>query len=505
MKKKGIVFLSAWVTSLILVLGFWGCAKMDKPVARVGNSTITQSEFEETYMKQRSLTAGLEAPLSDKKKVLDNMINHRLQVLAARAEGVGQDPKFQKKLKQFKDQTAFWAVLEADLIPRVIPESQIRNIWLHSNVDLKLRHILLQLPRNASKKQIDSTMTLAENLVKKIRSGADFAELAKKYSQDKATVNRGGLLGYIKWQQLDPAVRTVVFNLKRYDISPPLKTNQGVEIIQALQRRVFPRKPYELARSGILNNLMRQHARQPSDAYQSYWQELQKKYQVTWFDKNIKLLADRLHIPHPQKTKNGVKPDTLGPFSRLSAREMKLPLVSYRGKTVTIEDFANWVGVGPTHQLRQPVRGARGIRDILDGHLRNEIIIAEGKHRGLLKQKRFQKQIHDYIDSQLYQEARKRNVLQKIVINDSLARKFYRSHLGLYKDEPKVKVQVIMVKDKKLADRVYHLALRGENFSKLAEKYNQMVTTKKNKGMLGFIGRNSYGLIGNGAFRAKTG
>ncbi len=493
------------ILGVAVIFGLSGCGKMDKPVARVGNSSITQSEFEEAYMKQRSLMAGLDAPLSDKKKVLDGMIKHRFQVLAAKAEGAEKDPQFQKKIKLFTDQTAFWAVLEADLIPSVIPESQIRNVWLHSNVDLKLRHILLRLPSNAKQKQIDSTMTLAKKLVQQIRSGADFGELAKKYSKDKATADRGGLLGYIKWQQLDPAVRNVIFKLKRYDISDPLKTNQGVEIIQVLDRRVFPRKPYEIARSQILNNLMRQHSRQLSSAYQAYWKKLQKKYNVTWYNRNIKLLADSLYFPHPKKTKKGFQPDTTGPFSRFSAEQMKLPLVSYRGKTYTIEGFANLVGTGPKHRLRQPVRGVRGIRDILEGQIRNEIIIAEGKHRGLLKKARYQKQIREYVDSQLYQEARKKNILQKVVINDSLARKYYRNHLGLYKEPPKVKVQAIMVKDKKLADKVYHLALRGTNFSKLAEKYNQMVTTKKSKGMLGFIGRNSYGIIGNEAFQAKVG
>ncbi len=506
MKKFGsTVSVFGLIVGVVFALSLAGCGKMDKPVARVGNSSITQSEFEEAYMKQRSLTAGLDAPLSDKKKVLDGMITHRLQVLAAKAEGVENDPQFQKKIKQFTDQTAFWAVLETDLIPRVIPESQIRNVWLHSNVDLKLRHILLRLPSNAKKEQIDSTMALAKKLVAQIRSGADFAELAKKYSDDKATADRGGALGYIKWQQLDPTVRNVIFNLKRYDISDPLRTSQGVEIIQVLQRRVFPRKPYEIARSEILNNLMRQHSRQLSSAYRTYWKELQKKYDVTWYNKNIKLLADSLYVPHPKKTKKGFEPDTTGPFSRFTAEEMKLPLVSYRGKTYTIEGFANLIGTGPKHRLRQPVRGVRGIRDILEGQIRNEIIVAEGRHRGLLKKARYQKQIHDYVDNQLYQEARKRNILQKVVVNDSLARKYYQSHLGLYKEPPKVKVQAIMVKDKKLADRVYHLALRGVNFSSLAEKYNQMVTTKKNKGMLGFIGRNSYGIIGNEAFQAKVG
>ncbi len=506
MKKIGsFVFGSRIVLGIAIALSLVGCKKIDKPVARVGNSSITQSQFEETYMKQRSITAGLEAPLSDKKKVLDEMISHRLQVLAAKSQGLDRDPQFQKKIKLFRDQTLFWAVMEADVVPQVIPENQIRNIWKHSNIDLKLRHILLRLPAKAPKKQVDSTMALAQRLVQQIRSGADFGELAKKYSSDKATADRGGALGYIKWRQLDPAVREVVFRLKRYDITDPLKTNQGIEIIQVLERRIFPRQPYEIARTQILNNLIREHSRQLSQVYQSYWKNLQKKYNVTWYNKNIKFLADSLHMPHPLKKKKGFAPDTTGPFSAFSAQEMKRPLVTYRGGKITLEDFARIVGKGPKHFLRQPIRGARGIRNILDGELRNKIILIEGRHRGLLKKARYQKQIRDYVDSQLYQEARKRNVLQKVVVTDSLARKYYRSHLGLYKDPPKVKVQVIMVKDKKLADRVYHMALKGQNFTRLAEKYNQMASTKKTKGMLGFIGINSYGLIGNEAFRAKIG
>ncbi len=72
MKKIGsFVFGSRIVLGIAIALSLIGCKKIDKPVARVGNSSITQSQFEETYMKQRSITAGLEAPLSDKKKVLD--------------------------------------------------------------------------------------------------------------------------------------------------------------------------------------------------------------------------------------------------------------------------------------------------------------------------------------------------------------------------------------------------------------------------------------------------
>ena len=502
--KKQLFFDSIFF-AVVLAIIFGGCGKADKPVARVGNSSITQSQFEEAFIKQRSIIAAQHATLDQKKNVLNAMIAHRLQYLEALAEGLDQKPKFLNKKKDFIDQTTFWAVMEADVIPRVIPESQIKNIWKHSNIDVKIRHILLKYSARSTKKEKDSTLALARKIVNKIRSGSDFSKMAEKYSGDLQSKKIGGNKGYVKWEQLDPQVRDKIFALKRYEISKPLPTNEGIEIVQVLERRVFPRKPYNIARSEILNGLMRQHTRQLNKAYLDYWKQLQKKYKVIWYDQNIKLLADSLYFPRPHRTAKKFVPDTSSQFKKLSPAQMKLPLVKYTQKTYTINDFANMVGVGPNHRPRKPVRGAKAIRDILSNKLQREIIVLEGKRRRLINKARYQKQIKDFIDRQMYQAIRSKEILKKVIVNDSLAKKYYREHPGLYKVAPRVKVQAIMVKDKSLADKVYRLALRGANFSHLAEKYNQMVTTKKKKGMLGYINRNSYGLIGTEAFRAKVG
>ncbi len=498
-------FFQGVLLATVLAIILAGCGKLDKPVARVGNSSITQSQFEEAFIKQRSIVAAQHATLDQKKNVLKGMIDHRLQYLAALAEGLDQKPDFIKKKKGFIDQTTFWAVMEADVIPQVIPESQIKKIWEHSNIDVKIRHILLKYSVRATKKEKDSTLALARDIVKKIQSGEDFSKLAKKYSGDLQSKEFGGNKGYVKWQQLDPQIRDKIFALKRYEISDPLPTNEGIEIIQVLERRIFPRESYSMARSQILDGLMRKHTRALNRAYMNYWKQLQKKYQVVWFNRNINLLADSLYFPRGHRAGKQFIPDTSSQFKKLSAAQMKLPLVKYTGKTYTINDFANMVGIGPNHRPRKPVRGAKAIRDILSNKLQREIIVLEGKRRRLINKARYQKQIKDFVDRQMYQAIRSKEILKKVIVNDSLAKKYYREHLGLYKVAPRVKVQAIMVKDKGLADKVYHLALRGANFSRLAEKYNQMMITKKKKGMLGYISRNSYGLIGTEAFRAKVG
>ncbi len=502
---KKLFFFNSVLIVIGLAIMLGGCGKADKPVARVGNSSITQSQFEETFIKQRSIITTQHATLEQKKSILDGMINHRLQYLAALAEGLDQKPDFSKKKKDFVNQVTFWAVMEADVIPQVIPESQINNIWRHSNVDVKIRHILLKYPVGATQKEKDSTLVLARKIVQEIRSGSDFSKMAEKYSGDLQSKKLGGNKGYVKWEQLDPQVRDKIFALKRYEISERLPTNEGVEIVQVLERRIFPRKPYDIARSEILNDLMRQHTRQLNNAYLNYWKHLQKKYKVVWYNPNIKLLADNLYFPRPKRAANKFAPDTSSQFKKLSSAQMKLPFVKYIGKSYTIEDFANMVSTGPSHRPRQPIRGEKAIRGILSNKLQREIIVVEGKKRHLIRKPRYQKQIRDFVDRQMYQAIRSKEILKKVTVNDSLLKKYYQEHQGLYKIPPKVKVQAIMVKDKKLADRIYRLALRGTNFSGLAEKYNQMAISKKNKGMLGYINRNSYGLIGSEAFRSKVG
>jgi parvulin-like peptidyl-prolyl isomerase len=85
----------------------------------------------------------------------------------------------------------------------------------------RLRHILVP------------TRAQADELARKLRAGADFAELARRYSIDAETAPAGGVLagGVTKGQTL-PAFDRVAFSLKTNAISAPVKTQGGWDIIQ---------------------------------------------------------------------------------------------------------------------------------------------------------------------------------------------------------------------------------------------------------------------------------
>jgi len=78
---------------------------------------------------------------------------------------------------------------------------------------------------------------LAERIKKKIHQGARFANLARSFSQS-ASAARGGSLGWVRQDQLDPALANVVRKLKREELSAPIKGADGYYLLQLQNKRI---------------------------------------------------------------------------------------------------------------------------------------------------------------------------------------------------------------------------------------------------------------------------
>jgi peptidyl-prolyl cis-trans isomerase D len=122
-----------------------------------------------------------------------------------------------------------------------IPEAQLRATYASSMDSFrfperaKVRHILL-LTQGKSDADKKAALAKAQDLLKQAKGGADFAELAKKNSQDPGSAQNGGDLGFIVRGQTVPEFEKFVFAAKPKDISDVVTTEYGYHIIQVLEK-----------------------------------------------------------------------------------------------------------------------------------------------------------------------------------------------------------------------------------------------------------------------------
>ena len=101
----------------------------------------------------------------------------------------------------------------------------------------------------------------AEEILKLVKApGADFAALAKKYSQDPGSAVKGGDLGMFGHGAMVPPFENAVFKLKVGEISDPVESEFGYHIIKLTAIKPAKVKPFEEVRSEIENELKKQHA-----------------------------------------------------------------------------------------------------------------------------------------------------------------------------------------------------------------------------------------------------
>jgi parvulin-like peptidyl-prolyl isomerase len=76
-----------------------------------------------------------------------------------------------------------------------------------------------------------------QDIKKKLENGEDFAELAKKYSDDPGSKNKGGDLGFFTKGRMVPEFESAAFSLKPGELSDPVKTDFGYHLIEVQEKK----------------------------------------------------------------------------------------------------------------------------------------------------------------------------------------------------------------------------------------------------------------------------
>lgn len=133
--------------------------------------------------------------------------------------------------------------------------------------EVRASHILIKVPNN-DEATVKKAQARAESVLKQAQAGADFADLARKYSDDDSKKN-GGDLNFFqrgKFQRELQQFETTAFSLKTGQVSEIVATPYGFHIIKVTDRRVLPITPFEDVSSQIRELLFSQRKEEKAKA-----------------------------------------------------------------------------------------------------------------------------------------------------------------------------------------------------------------------------------------------
>ena len=131
-----------------------------------------------------------------------------------------------------------------------------------------LSQIAILVPANASKEvEEEARKKILALRAEAMKPKADFADLARKSSQDRQTAEKGGELGWAREDVLVPAIRAVVPTLKEGTISEPIRGPEAWHIVRLAGTRPAGVVPLEQARDGIIQAIRQARAQAAARAY----------------------------------------------------------------------------------------------------------------------------------------------------------------------------------------------------------------------------------------------
>ena len=226
-KEDLIFFHHGWGTNIRNRYGLWrNNEKLILAKAVEDSIVVTDDEVNQqldALIQQRVQQAGSEQRLEElygmpitriKREFRDDM---RKQLLTSRM----QQKKFADVQVSRREVEEFFATYK-DSLPKVPEEVELYHIFL--------------IPK-ASDQAKAAVRAKAQLVLDSIKAGRDFAELAKRHSQDPGSAAASGDLGFIRRGQLVQEFEEVVFGLRQEQISNIVETSFGFHIIQLIERR----------------------------------------------------------------------------------------------------------------------------------------------------------------------------------------------------------------------------------------------------------------------------
>ena len=247
------------VASMLLTAAVANAQNNDDPtIMTVNGQSVPRSEFEYSYNKNNS------EGVIDKKSVdeyVDLFVNYKLKVQAAKDARLDTLTSFKDEFAMYRDQQIKPSFVTDEGMLR-----EAQKVYNDTKESIGPRglimpaHILMHVEQQAPAEEMQKAKVRIDSIYTALKNGADFADLAKRLSQDPGSAVNGCALPWIGPGQTVKEFEDQAYALQKGEMSQPFQSPYGYHIILMKDRKQL--EPFDSLKNDIFAFLERRGGRE---------------------------------------------------------------------------------------------------------------------------------------------------------------------------------------------------------------------------------------------------
>jgi peptidyl-prolyl cis-trans isomerase SurA len=326
-----------------------------------------------------------------------------------------------------------------------------------SRGEIVVAHIMAKIGKDATDTDKANAKAKIDEINSKIKAGQNFDDLARQFSDDKQTAERGGQLQPFKGGRLPKPFEDAAFGLKKNgDISEPVLSPYGWHIIKRIDLKGVPEF------KDIKNELKNRVARD-SRSQKGRVALIERVKKEGNFKENLKNRDEMLTVLDSSYLKAAWKPERA---AKLGNKE----IFNIGGKSYTQNDFAKFL------ETQMTVRSPTDINELMKSNYKTwveESIVAYEDSQLVKKYPEFANLYREYRDGILLFDLTDQKVWSKAVKDTAGLREFYEKNKNKYLWEERAEVTIYKCIDEKSAKEVRKLLKAGKSEKEITETLNK--------------------------------
>jgi peptidyl-prolyl cis-trans isomerase C/peptidyl-prolyl cis-trans isomerase D len=238
-------------------------------LAIIGNRQISLSDFNRRFEEVSRIAANPPT----KAQFLEELIRYEVGLQEAKKRGLEKDPVIRDRMEQ----ELYKGFLEKELTHRIsaakISDKDLQAYY-RNNPEVRSAHILIEVRPDATAEMRAQARKRAQEIFEEVRkSRRPFQELVKMYSDDIATKEIGGDLGFQTRISLLPQIYDNLVQMKPGEIRGPFESPSGFHIIRLTERRRFESADMRQLRALVFDEKRK-------EVFNQYFEKLKQNYTI---------------------------------------------------------------------------------------------------------------------------------------------------------------------------------------------------------------------------------